>query len=187
MTIWFTSDPHYGHKNIITYCNRPWPNIKEMNSALIYKWNLRVKEEDHVYLLGDVAFMSNERANSILRKLHGVIYHIKGNHDKKLHTDRFVWSKDNHLLEHHDIERGKMVKIYMSHYYHEDWPHKAEGAWHLHGHAHGNPLIMFTPGGRQPGEKIQYLPPDPKRVDVGVDCWNYSPVSYDTLYRRIEG
>jgi calcineurin-like phosphoesterase family protein len=102
--IWFTSDPHFGHKNIIEYCHRPWSDIKKMNQGLIDNWNALVKEEDQVYLLGDVSFVDNEWTGSLLRKLHGVIYHIKGNHDKKLKVDRFVWTRNFHII--HGPVRG---------------------------------------------------------------------------------
>jgi len=155
--IWFTSDTHFGHKNIIEYCKRPFRTREGMNEALIRRWNDCVKPEDEVYHLGDVSFVNQEWTGSILRKLNGNIYHIAGNHDKKLKTDRFAWSRDE--FQGHFEEAG--ASVYMSHHYHDDWPDKDIGAWHLHGHAHGN--LPYVPGSR--------------RLDVGVDVWNFRPVS----------
>jgi len=53
---WFTSDTHFGHFNIIEYCNRPFKTVDEMNSKLIRFWNERVKPDDIVYFLGDFCF-----------------------------------------------------------------------------------------------------------------------------------
>ena len=52
----FTSDTHFGHANIIKYCNRPFSSLEEMNSTIIRNWNEMVKPEDTVFFLGDFCF-----------------------------------------------------------------------------------------------------------------------------------
>ena len=52
---WFTSDPHFGHANIIRFCDRPFDDVQAMNDALVHRWNAVVQPEDTVYVLGDVA------------------------------------------------------------------------------------------------------------------------------------
>ena len=61
--IWFTSDLHFGHQNIIKFCNRPWETVEEMDKALIENWNSVVGENDIVFDLGDFAFATNRRWN----------------------------------------------------------------------------------------------------------------------------
>ena len=51
MTIWFTADQHFGHTNIIEYCNRPYDTIDEMDADLIQYWNQVVGRYDVVYHL----------------------------------------------------------------------------------------------------------------------------------------
>lgn len=84
MTTWFTSDTHFGHANIIKYCNRPFKDVEEMNAEMIRRWNARVKSDDTVYHLGDFAFVSPVRAKSICEQLNGIKHIIKGNHDRGL-------------------------------------------------------------------------------------------------------
>jgi len=76
---WFTADQHYGHTNIIKYCNRPFKNIEEQDEALIKNHNDVVDENDDVYIIGDFAFRNvREYSNKLKGKLHLII----GNHDK---------------------------------------------------------------------------------------------------------
>ena len=54
--VFFTSDHHFGHTNIIRFCNRPWPTISEHNRALIANWNAIVPEDGIVFHLGDFSY-----------------------------------------------------------------------------------------------------------------------------------
>lgn len=79
MTIWFISDTHFSHENIIRYAGRPFSNADAMNEAIVERWNSVVKPGDHVYHLGDVAF--SKPALQIVRRLKGTKRLILGNHD----------------------------------------------------------------------------------------------------------
>lgn len=79
--IFFTSDLHFGHKNIIKFCNRPWDTTEEMDEALIANWNSVVGDNDIVFDLGDFAFATNRRWKDILERLNGRHYLILGNHE----------------------------------------------------------------------------------------------------------
>lgn len=80
--IFFTSDTHFGHENIINYCNRPFTDVQQMDSYLINAWNSVVHKEDIVYILGDFSFRTNVESSSICKKLNGTKYLVKGNHDE---------------------------------------------------------------------------------------------------------
>lgn len=80
--IWFTSDMHFGHRNIMKFCNRPFNSVEEMDEALINNWNAVVEESDIVFNLGDFAYASNSRWKEILERLKGTHYLILGNHKK---------------------------------------------------------------------------------------------------------
>lgn len=162
--IWFTSDQHFHHTNIIKHSKRPFEDVKEMNEMMIVNYNSVVRNGDLVYHLGDFSFGTPEQSTSIAKRLAGQRYLVFGNHDKRLRKERdflaqWIWAKDFA-----EIKVGDQ-KIVLCHYPFLTWAGSHRGAYDLHGHCHGS------------------LKPDPNalRVDVGVDCWNYFPVNYDEI------
>ena len=79
MSIYLTSDDHFGHENIIRFCNRPFENIHIMNKTLTENWNSLVGEDDEIYNLGDLAW---NKATSYIKYLNGNMTWIRGNHDR---------------------------------------------------------------------------------------------------------
>lgn len=51
----FTSDFHFGHKNIIRYDNRPFLSVEEMDAEIVRRWNAKVSPDDIVYILATLA------------------------------------------------------------------------------------------------------------------------------------
>ena len=82
--IWVISDTHFGHDNIIKFCNRPFSDIYDMNETMVERWNSRVKPGDKVYHLGDVYFGSSQYAWDTLKRLNGKKRLVLGNHDNAL-------------------------------------------------------------------------------------------------------
>ena len=166
--VWFTSDHHFGHANIIRFSKRPFPNVEAMNEAFIANWNSVVGAHDVVYHLGDIFLMSNGEARKIRERLHGRICLIRGNHDKTAETLKsgFEWIKDLFELKVEDDEAtGGCQRITLCHYSMRVWNKSHYGAWHLYGHSHGSL-----------GEEIGSL-----SFDIGVDCHNYTPLSYEQV------
>jgi calcineurin-like phosphoesterase family protein len=79
--IWFIGDTHFNHRNIITYCNRPFATVSEMNKALIDNWNKVVRKEDKVIMNGDFALSGKDKIIEIGQQLNGRKTLILGNHD----------------------------------------------------------------------------------------------------------
>lgn len=156
--VFFTSDPHFGHSNIIQYCNRPFANADEMDKALIDNWNSVVGKDDHVYVLGDVS-MGNKVAN-YLRRLNGYKHLIVGNHDQNPKLED-GWTSIHDL---HEI-KVEGQPIVLCHYPMVSWNRSHYGAWQLFGHHHGN------------------LADDPTKlsIDVGVDCHNFHPITFQQV------
>ncbi len=166
--IFFTADHHFGHENIIRFCNRPFENAQEMNEALIERWNAKVKPKDEVYHLGDVGLTYQENLGAILDRLNGRKYLIVGNHESAAlqNKDKFEWVKEYYELKVKDPDgQGGKQRIMLFHYAMRTWRGEGRGNWHLYGHSHGN----------LPDLEDKYS------FDVGVDCHDFYPLSYDEV------
>lgn len=173
--ILFTSDTHFFHENIIKSCKRPYVNAEEMNEALIENWNRVVDIFDDVYFLGDFTFKvkSKQDVESVLYRLNGNKYIIKGNHDHKEQLKIFSDCKSVKLIENY-FELKINHKLYiLFHYPLESWNKKNHGSYHLYGHSHGNL--------RKDGKEKMH-----NRLDVGVDVHNYTPISLDEVNEYFE-
>lgn len=104
--VFFTSDTHFNHTNIIQYCQRPFKSTDEMNEAMIDNWNSVVGEDDTVFHLGDFCLGGAEEWNKILNRLNGRIYLILGNHDLKNIRQGFI-ERFEHVAMAMRIEIGK--------------------------------------------------------------------------------
>lgn len=160
--IYFVSDTHFGHANIIKYCNRPFASVEEMDEAMIERWNAKVGPSDTVYHIGDFSLAKDHKAiPEYRRRLNGHIHLIYGNHDWK----RMQFLKGFvEIVPYKEIEVGEQ-KIVLCHYAFKTWNKSHYGSWNLHGHSHGSLGRDLTS----------------KQLDVGVDCWNFTPISYDEL------
>lgn len=161
----FTSDHHFYHENILEYSRRPFASLEEMHESLIENWNRVVKRGDLVYYLGDFSMTwkkpDQDKVEKILARLNGSKHLIRGNHDRDPCINAKGWSWVG------DYKRAVVQKqrIIMFHYCIRSWHGIHRGSWHLYGHSHGS--LRDNGGG--------------KCMDVGVDCNDYTPVSYETI------
>lgn len=167
--IYFISDTHFNHKNIIEYSDRPYSNLEEMTEAYISNWNDRVTKHDVVYHLGDFALSYGKKheklIDDILARLNGQKFLIVGNHDRKEVLNNSRWT---HVCDYKRIKvdiGGVNKNIVLFHYPIRSWRGIHRGDWHLHGHSHGS---LHDYGG--------------KVLDVGVDAVaNHKPISLDEV------
>ena len=78
--VYFTSDTHFGHSNIMRFCQRPFSDVTDMNNCLIENWNNKVGKDDIIFHLGDFAMGGSNLWNGILERLNGHKILILGNH-----------------------------------------------------------------------------------------------------------
>lgn len=173
--LFFTSDTHFGHRNIIKYCERPFSCIEEMDDALIANWNRVVGKDDIIFHLGDFAMGGSAEWSRLLQKLNGKIYLILGNHDLKTIGAGFS------RLEGVAMQMLINVKgqiIYLNHYPFLCYGGSYRNTWQLYDHVHTGPANR---GLDVPRLKMML----PTQYDVGVDNNNYIPVSFEQVKRSI--
>jgi len=169
--LYFTSDTHFYHNNIIEYANRPFGSIEEMNGALIRNWNKVVPEDGIVFHLGDFCFGSADKWWPIISQLHGSIYLILGNHDMRNAKGSFM----EYFIE---VSQQMSISIdgqaiVLNHNPFLCFGGAYRSTWQLFGHVHSGPRSRNN--GKDDG-RLKYL--FPSQYDVGVDNNDYRPVSY---------
>ena len=169
MKTWISGDHHFGHANIIKYCNRPFKDVNEMDDELSGIWNTYIAPEDVVYYLGDFTLGNSKSAEYYFQRLNGTIFVLgnKWHHDSRwlsgydipVTTSYYTRSKIDVqiLLPIEIIENVSMnedeegIPAVLCHYAFEVWDRKHYGAFHFHGHSHG------------------MLPKIDNRLDIGID------------------
>ena len=179
--LYFTSDHHFGHANIIGYCNRPFGDVEAMNRGLVDNWNDAVAPSDEVWVLGDVAMGQREETLKLVRELHGRKLLLPGNHDKcwrghkswDLHMALYYECGFEHIFGGDTTLELAGEEVLVSHFpYRNDGPNDESfaefrpadrGGWLLHGHVHDS--------WRQWG----------RMINTSVEAWDYRPVSAETI------
>jgi calcineurin-like phosphoesterase family protein len=190
--IFFTSDQHFGHQNVIQYCSRPYSDVYAMLEDFVSRYNRTVGPDDVCFHLGD--FSLHPRELSVLKYLNGTKHFIAGNHDhchpmhckseEKLKRKRDLYleagfksvaESDSLMLTeipfstvllHHMPYQGDHENIEERY---PEWRLPDEGRWLLHGHVH----TLWRVRGRM--------------INVGVDQWDYAPVSWDRIKEIMRG
>lgn len=165
--IWFTSDTHHGHTNIIKYCNRPFQGHEEMDIALLENFNSVIKPGDRLYHLGDVSYSTYD-ISKFYKKLNCKdIQLIKGNHDG-LRNSEYVSKMGLRWVGDYKELRLDDIKVVLFHYAMLSWHGRGNGAIQLFGHSHG---------------KLQGVG---RSMDVGVDTNNYFPYNWEDIKARMQ-
>ena len=180
--IWFTSDLHFGHRNIIRFCKRPWKTTEDMDWNLIQNWNSVIKPDDLVFDLGDFAFAANARWKELLSQLNGHHYLILGNHDV------LRWPGDKIMELFEGVSHQMILKIdgrtvYLNHYpylcFGGAWRNPENAVYQLFGHVHSGPNCE----GADTDRLVNLFP---YQYDVGVDNNNYTPISWEQVKEIIQ-
>ena len=156
--VWFISDTHFDHANIIKYCNRPFKNTEEMNNFMLKTWNDTISKVDLVFFVGDMAFgRSSRKPKWWVEQLNGQKVYIKGSHDKGIRPtseglESVLFIADAVIIQ---LEDKKIYVVHEPYKIPQSWKE-----WTIHGHVHNNSphldLIL-------------------KRFNVSVEVIDYKP------------
>jgi calcineurin-like phosphoesterase family protein len=180
--VWFTSDYHIYHENILKLGKgRPFASTEEMHAAIADRHNAVVRPGDRVFNLGDFALKCKwEQAYAFRQRLMGQQHFLFGNHDNvawdmiRNVPNCFVWAKGDPDSPGAYVLRlkgyGDIPKITIGHFAARTFTSSHKGSWNLYGHSHNQ------------------LPEEPRWLafDVGVDCWDYRPVSIEEVAQKMK-
>lgn len=176
--IYFTSDTHFHHENILKFCNRPFSDIQEMDNKLVENWNSVVSEDSLVFHLGDFAWGGYNAWKHVRDRLNGEIILIKGNHEEKNMTqtaERELFS----LVAYQVKIRVEDRAVYLNHYpfltYAGVYRIEKDMVWQLYGHTHSGPL---SSNGKDMSRLEMAFP---TQYDVGVDNNSFRPISWNSV------
>lgn len=170
--IYFTSDLHLGHDNIIKLCNRPFDSVEEMDETIISNWNKRVKKNDTVYVVGDFIWKESDLSKYISR-LSGKKILIVGNHDKWAKKEEYAKFFE-YITKYEEVSLNGH-QLTLCHYPMVEWKNsRKEGTSRLgyliYGHIHNNIRSEY-----------KLLFETYNALNAGVDINNFEPVSFDEL------
>lgn len=160
--VWFISDPHFGHENIIKYEDRPFKNKKEMDEFIIENWNKQIKDGHEVFMLGDFSFYGKDRTTEICHLLNGRKNLICGNHDRK--SARYYRECGFEEVYKYPIIFDKF--LILSH--EPQYMNKSSVLFNLHGHTHSN------------------FKQDEFHLNMCVENHGYKPVEFSNVLKLIE-
>ena len=170
--LYFTSDVHFGHTNTIRYNKRPFVTREEMDEEIIRRWNEKVRPEDTVYILGDLAI--TEKVKKYVLRLNGKKILIRGNHDY------FAAKQKNETyfeeIKYMDILHFDGHPYTLCHYPMIEWngsrraPTDEGYGYLLYGHIHNNVR-----------EQYRLMFEMPHAYNVGMDVNGYEPVTLEEL------
>ena len=173
---WLVSDTHFGHAGVCRFLRddgtklRPWDDPEEMDEFMVRAWNERVRPDDKVYHLGDVAIA--RKALKILGRLNGTKVLIRGNHDifkLKDYTEYFRDVRGYHVMDgmvlsHIPVHPESMGRFGVN----------------IHGHLHYRRVM-------QDFGKLNGLPAviDNRYHCVCVEHTDYAPILLEDVLERI--
>lgn len=170
--IFFTADTHFGHENIIKYCNRPFKSLEQMNDTIIKNWNSIVRDKDTVIVAGDFCFKNTSNKGEGTRngfgfyvdKLNGHKVFLQGNHDKHnglktgFKSVSITLHKQDIFITHRPSDLILGYDIHLVGHVHEKWKHKYINN----------------------GERQCLI------INVGVDVWNFMPIKIENILHYIK-
>lgn len=179
--VWFFSDPHFGHSNILKFQDhqgnliRPgFDDTDHMDEHIIEKFNDTIALYDKVYFLGDITF-SVKKLMEIMPRLHGKKRLVLGNHDNfDITVYRKYFKKIFSWRGFHDEESG--VKFVATHapLHPDSFSYRCHG--NLHGHTHQN--LVKDP-------VTKHI--DKRYMNVCVEQTDYYPVNFYDVVNYFKG
>lgn len=172
---YYISDTHFGHKGIMTHCNRPFQTVEEMDETIIENINRKVTAKDDLYIVGDFCHWNTKTANPVdyLSRIKGKIHLITGNHDKNLLRNKEAKSYFVDIRQYADIKDGNR-RVILHHFPLAEWDGYYNDSYHIYGHIHNNtqsPAFLFM-------KTLE------RAFNVSADVLDFEPKTLDELIQK---
>lgn len=179
MNNFYIGDMHLGHKNALSFDNRPFKTIEEHDDALILNWQNTVRAKDHVYILGDFSWKNASETQKILELLPGHKHLIVGNHDHRWLnqvTKRFF----EEIVEYKDC-KDNGVHLVLCHYPIPCFNRHYYGAVHLYAHVHDSFEAKMMERVKYEMAALYDKPCQMFNVGVMLPYMNYTPRTLEEI------
>lgn len=173
---YYISDLHFWHANSISFDNRPFETVEEMNEVLIQNWNTRVAPEDTVYVLGDMFFRHKEQNIATIARLNGHKHLVCGNHDRVNPQMEIYWESVQPYLEVNDGDKHVILCHYPMPFYHG----AHQGTVMLYGHVHNSVEWKMTERWKQECWERK-IPCNMVNVGCMMSYMNYTPRTLEEI------
>ena len=186
--VFFTSDLHLGHENVIRFDHRPFETVEEMDAELVRRWNVKVQPGDLVYVLGDLIWRSRtDDAYTLIRSIMGRSFSSRETtivffHNAKA-KNALAGVKDYDDIS-VTLEDGTARRCILSHYFIPMYDGHRYGAIHLHGHSHVTDEVAIE---RDIAKRLNGAGYLNEIHNVGCMYWNYAPVTLDEILAASTG
>lgn len=178
--IFYIADIHFRDEKIFKKCNRPFSNLIEYENEIIKRWNDKVKHDDLVYVLGDLALDDCEEALEIFNELHGHKHLIIGNHDDLL-LEKIKTSNLFEFIDFIKVIQDGGKKVCVCHYPLMDWMEFNRNGYHVYGHVHNKSIVNGIAY-----QQIKEYFRDKPAYNCGVDVTHYEPVTLEEMIKLKE-
>ena len=175
---YYIADLHLFHENLIhprdesimegnMKARKQFSSVDEMHELIRSKWNAKVKNNDSVFILGDLGLYHADEIARFMNSLNGHKHLIIGNHDRRNLENKQLRAVFDTIYSYGIVSDGD-EKVVLFHYPIEQWDGYYRGFYHLHGHTHGDSSL----------KKI------PRRYEVSVEVTGYEPMTLQELKEK---
>lgn len=187
MERYYIADLHFGHKNALQFDDRPFDSIEAHDEELIRRWNSVVRDDDEVWILGDVSWLTPKQTVALLDRMKGKKFLIVGNHDKNLCKNKAFCERFQEITPYKEIHLCKGMGVVLSHYPIPCFNRHFGGWAHLYGHVHQSPEWQMMENCRAEFERaghrcdminigcmlpyMDYTPRTLEEITAGYETW----------------
>lgn len=181
---YFIADLHLGHKNVLSFDNRPFTDIESHDHCIIDNWNNEVEMEDNVYILGDISWHNATKTVEIFKRLNGNKHLIRGNHDNKLLKSRELQLLFVEICDYKELTLSDGEGIVLCHYPIPCFKNHYYGWHHLYGHVHTSFEDAMMKHVKLEMEELYSIPCNMFNVGCMHEFMDYTPRTLDYIVKN---